>query len=131
MFGKHKVSPLLRFVCVLANDICKNLHPSVLIRGTIGVEVNRFTIGEADAESLFHKHVAFFFLGERRLSTTATLAGGLLLRQGSLVINEFTRFREIDCRSRLTSGFVVSSKFRATEGEEPATPVLHLVSAQI
>ena len=98
------------------------------MRRRVGVEVNNFTIGEANSEPLFDEHVPFFFLSKGTLPSTAAPGSGLLLGESGLVVDQLGSFGEVDGRSRLVSGFVVSGQLGADKLEESASPVLKDVS---
>lgn len=65
----------------LADRLCQDLHPSLLVRCAVSVKVDHLTVSKADTEAFFHKHVAFFLLSERRLASAATFCGCLFLDQ--------------------------------------------------
>lgn len=128
LLGDDDVCPALRLAQVLPHDLGEHLHPSVLLRSAVGVEVNSFSVGEADTETLLHEHVPFFFLGEGRFPSSTRLARRLLLNQRRLVVNQLTRLGKIDGGTRLSCGFMVGSKLRTVQREESSTPVLHGIS---
>ena len=130
-FGKHKVSPLFWLIRVLAHHVCQHFHPTIFLCSAVGVKVDGLTIGEANAESFFNKHVALFLLCESRLSSATTLARSLLLHERSLVVDKLACFGKVDCRSGLTSSLMISCKLRTVEGEKSTTPKLQFISTAI
>lgn len=95
-------------IIAAANDVGQDLHPAVLVLGSVSVEVDDFAVVEADSETLLDEHVALFFFGEGRTASLATLRDGLLLRERSPIIDEPLGVGKIDAGTRLTGGFVVS-----------------------
>lgn len=109
---------------IATDDFVQDLHPAVLVMGAVSIEVDDLAVVEADAEALFDKHVALFFLGEGRSPALTTLAGGLLLRERLAIIDQALRIGQIDSRAGLTGGFMVRRELGTDELEESATPVL-------
>src|ERR1700733_9315807 len=108
-----------------AHNFAKSLHPFILRRGRVSVEVYDLAIGEADAEALLDKHVALFFFCKGRPASSA-LCRDLLLRESGLVIDELGCFGEVNRGTRLECRFVISGQFCACQLEEASPPVLFL-----
>lgn len=47
------------------DDVAEDLHPTLLILGCVGIEVDHLAVVEADPESFLNEHVALFFFGKR------------------------------------------------------------------
>src|SRR5271154_2156827 len=109
------------------NNLAKNLHPFVLRRGRVSIEIYDLAIGEADAEALLDKHVALFFFRKGRPASSA-LRGDLLLRESGLVIDELGGFGEVNRGTRLECRFVISGQFCACQLEEASPPELFSVN---
>lgn len=113
-----------------ADGLAEGTHPFVFLRGRVGVEVDGFAVGEAEAEPLFDELVAFVFFGEGGFA--AFLGGGVgcvgVGDQGGLVVDELGGFGEVDGCAGLHGVFVVGGKAGGGEAEEAATPVLRDVS---
>lgn len=94
LLGQHKIGPGLRsaYGQVFANDICKCFHPSIFLSGAVGVEIDGLAIGEADAETFFDEHVAFFLLCEGGFPPRATLRCSLCLHQRRFVVDQLAGF---------------------------------------
>lgn len=52
----------------MSDCLAQDLHPSSLVFGGVGIEVNNFAISKADAEALLDKHVSLLLFGEAGLS---------------------------------------------------------------
>ena len=116
--------PALACLGVFADNFGEGKHPGVLLGGAVGVKVDGFAIGEADAEALFDEHVAFLFLSEGRFAAGTALAGNLFLRQGGLVVDQLAGFGEVDVCSLLARGFVIRGEVGAIKFEKSTAPVL-------
>ena len=119
---KDHVGPGFTRGDVFANAVRQDLHPAFLLITVIGVEVDDFTIGEADTETLFNKHVALLIFSERRLAATARLSRRWLL-QSTLVVQKLGCLCEVDRSARLPCCLVVCCKLRSIQTEEATTPV--------
>lgn len=104
------------------------MHPFILRRCRVGVEVNNFTVCEANSEAFLDEHVTLFLFGEGTASAASTFRRGLLLDECSLVIDQLRSFGQVDGGSRLSGSFMVRRELRALELEEASTPVLMNVS---
>lgn len=87
---EHDIAPgrAISALAVGADALVQDFHPAFLVFARVGVEVDHFTVAEADAEAFFDKHVALFLFCEAGFATTATLTSRLFLGQGSTIINE-------------------------------------------
>jgi hypothetical protein len=48
----------------LADGLVEDFHPSILLDGAVGIEVDNLAVGESDAETFFDKHVALLLFGK-------------------------------------------------------------------
>jgi hypothetical protein len=126
---QDEISPSLRRLRFFTHNLRQHFHPAFFLRGTIGVEVNSFPVGEADSEAFFDEHIAFFFRCEGGSTAGATFAGDFLLDKRRFVIDELAGFCKVNSSAGLAGGFVVSSKFGILETEEAPTPILLVVSS--
>lgn len=126
---QDEICPSLRRVRFLSHHFGKHFHPAFFLRGTISVEVDSFSIGEADSEALFDEHVALLFRCECGPTARAAFAGNLLLGERRLVVDELTSLCKVDGGAGLAGGLVVSGKFGILKTEEATTPVLLVVSS--
>jgi len=86
---EHHLAPARFGPVVIFTDTCiKDFHPTFLIGRSVGVEVDNFTIVEANTEPFFDKHITFLFLREARSATLATLSGGFFLCESTAIIDE-------------------------------------------
>jgi hypothetical protein len=92
----HVTPASFLIVSVLAYASVENLHPAFLVGRSIGIEVDNLPVIEADSESLFNEHIAFFLFSKARLATLATLPTRLLLGESPTIINELRSIRQID-----------------------------------
>jgi hypothetical protein len=102
LFFQHQIAPTsLHAIAFLANAGIEDFHPAFLVGSSVGVEINDFAVVEADSESFFDEHVAFFLFCEAGLSTLAAFAAGFLLSERSTIVNELGGVREINRGTRL------------------------------
>ena len=111
MLGENDIRPGLDLLKVLAHHIRQHAHPTVLFGGAVGVEVDGFTVGKANAEAFLDEHIAFFFFGEGGFPARASFAEDVFLGEGTLVVDEAASFGEVDGGSGLTGSFMVSGQF--------------------
>ena len=78
------------------NNLAQSRHPFVFLGSTVGVEVNRFTICEADPEAFFNVLVALIFFCKSGLTATFRLRRAWIGHQRGLVVHEAGSFHEVD-----------------------------------
>lgn len=115
---------VIAWECIAADNILKDLHPSLLVLRVVGVKVDDLAIVEANTETLLNKHVAFFFLSKCGSATLAAFACRLLFSQSPTVVNKSLCICEIDGGAWLSCSLVISSQLGADKLEVTATPVL-------
>lgn len=99
---EHQIAPAsLHAIAFLANAGIENLHPAFFIACGVGIEVDYLAIVEADSETFFDEHVAFFLFCEARLAALAMFTNSLLLSECTSVVDELGCVGEVDCGSRL------------------------------
>lgn len=106
------------------DDIAKDLHPALLVFAGVGVEIDNLAVIEADTETLFNKHVAFFLFREGRATSFAAATRGLGVSQLPSIVNESLGIGEVDGGTRLTGCFVISGKLSTNKFKVAATPIL-------
>lgn len=132
LLGEDQVGPprLLRpIIKRLPNDLTQHLHPLVLEGATIGVEIDRLAVGEADTETFLDVLVALVFLGESGAATTLGVGvggGGRVGDERGLVVDEARGLGQVDDGAFLMRVLVVGGEFGVLEAEEAAAPVLYL-----
>lgn len=100
----HHIAPAaLAVIAFLANAGIEDLHPTFLVSGGIGVEIDDFAVVEADSETFFNEHIAFLFLSKARLASLSASARRLFSGQCTTIINQLASICQIDGGSRLTS----------------------------
>lgn len=133
--SQDKVSPGLGLAAArgssLSDRVLKHLHPTILIRSAVGIEVDNLPVGKTDTESLLNEHVALFFFGKGRLTSSTIASCGFSLGQGGSVVNQLSRLGQVDSGTRLTRCLVVSSQLRSQKLEEATTPVLFNTLAKL
>lgn len=90
-----------------ADGISQDLHPAILVGRAVGVEVDDLAVSEADPEAFFHKHVALFLFGKRRLTPSTTPGCCFSLGQRRSIVNQLHGFGKVDSGPRLTCRFMV------------------------
>ena len=110
---QHEVGPPLGFNRVLTNNLGKNLHPSIFLRCTIRVEINRLTVAKPNAKAFLDKHVTLLFLRESRLPPTSTFARRLLPHKSRLIVDQLASSCQMNGCSWLAGSLMVSCEFRA------------------
>ena len=64
MFCKNHTGPVAGLLSFFTNNVDQDSHPSFLLFGAVGIEIDGFTICKADAETFLDEHVAFFLSGK-------------------------------------------------------------------
>lgn len=113
-------------VSILADASIKHLHPTFFVSSSVGIEVDDLAIVEANTEAFFNKHIPFFFFGEARFATLASLSTSLLLSKRSTIVNELGSIGKVDCGTGLSGRLMICSELVAGELEESTTPVLFI-----
>lgn len=123
------VTPAAFGIATVSTHACVELlHPAILIRGGVGIEIYDFTIVESDSESFLDEHIALLFFSKAGPTTLSALRACLFLSQSSTIINQFARIGKIDSCTWLASRFMISSQLASLKLEETATPVLRIIS---
>ena len=122
---EHQVAPTaLSIFSVFTDTSIENFHPAFFVGCSIGIEVDYFSVVEADAEPFLHEHVTFLFFCETGLASLASLSTGLFLRKSTTIVDELASIGKIDRSTRLTRRLVISGEFASHELEVATTPVL-------
>ena len=79
MFCENHTGPAAGLLSFFTDDIDQGVHPSFFLFGAVGIEIDGFAIGKADAETFLDEHVAFFLSSEGRSTTSTSFASDFFL----------------------------------------------------
>jgi len=122
--GRRDKITVITANAVAADDLAKDLHPALLVGGSVGIKVDYLAVVEPDAEPFLDEHIALFLFGKGRPSALAALAHCLLLRQRAAVVDQSLGVGEVDGGAGLACRLVVGCELGADQLEVTTTPVL-------